>query len=133
MYVPYGKTRPKPQYHQRQNNNRDHGGGATIRQNCYSKSNLQGRIPIIRRGLLRIIYRLLGSHVQNLHRLMSGYAARTYDNRDNIKMILNKLKTTTLENPEVLDSMADGVDRDIHREYVNAYAKENRYLTRGAK
>ena len=66
-------------------------------------------------------------------RLMRGYVARKYDNRDDIKMILNKLKIPTLENPEALDSMADGVDKEIYIEDVNVYAKDNRALTRSTK
>ena len=34
---------------------------------------------------------------------MRGYVARKYDNRDDIKMILNELKMPTFENPEALD------------------------------
>ena len=47
---------------------------------------------------------------------MSRYISRKYDNGDDIKMILNELKMPTLENPEALDSMVDGVDKDIYRE-----------------
>ena len=64
---------------------------------------------------------------------MSGYVARKYDNRDNIKMILNDLKMPTLEEPEALDSIADGVDKDIYRKEVKSYARENYLLTRIAK
>ena len=66
-------------------------------------------------------------------RIMSGYIARKYDNGDDIKMILNELKMPTLENFKYLDSMADGVDKDIYREDVKEYAEENRALTRIAK
>ena len=64
---------------------------------------------------------------------MSGYIASKYDNGDDIKMILNELKMPTLEKPEALDSMADGVDKEIYREDVKAYEKKNRALTRSAK
>ena len=36
-------------------------------------------------------------------RLMSRYVTRKYDNRDDIKMILNELKIPTSEKPEALD------------------------------
>ena len=45
---------------------------------------------------------------------MSRYVARKYDNGDDIKMILNKLKMPKLEKPETLDSMPDNVDKDIY-------------------
>ena len=66
-------------------------------------------------------------------RLMSGYAARKYDNGDNIKMILNKLKMPTLEKPEALDSIADNMDKDLYIEDVNTYVKYNLAITRSAK
>ena len=64
---------------------------------------------------------------------MSGYVARKYDNGYDIKMILNELKLPTLEKTEALDSMTGDVDKDIYKEYVNAYANENCALTRSAK
>ena len=66
-------------------------------------------------------------------RLISGYVARKYENCDEIKTILNKLKMTTLEKPKALDSGADAVDKEIYKEDAKAYAKENRVLTRSAK
>ena len=39
----------------------------------------------------------------------------------------------TLENPKSLDSMANSVDKDIYREDVNSYAKDNCELVRSAK
>ena len=66
-------------------------------------------------------------------RLMSGYVASKYDNGDDIKMMLNELKMTTLENPEALDSMLDGVEKDIYIEDFKAYSKYKRALTRSAK
>ena len=66
-------------------------------------------------------------------RLMSGYVARKYNNRDDIKMIFNELKMPTLDKPEALDSMTDNVDKDIYKEDVKAYTKDNRVLTRSAK
>ena len=65
-------------------------------------------------------------------RIMSEYIVRKYNNGDEIKMILNKFKMPTLENPKALDSMADGVEKDIYREDVKAYAKDNCVLTRSA-
>ena len=65
--------------------------------------------------------------------LMSGYVARKYENGDDIKMILNELKLPTWEKLKYLDSMADGVDKDINREDFKSYAKDNRALTRSAK
>ena len=56
---------------------------------------------------------------------MSGYVGRKYDNVDDIKIILSLFKTPTLENPESLDSMADNMYKDIYREDVKAYMKEN--------
>ena len=64
---------------------------------------------------------------------MSVHVARKYDNGDDIKMILNKLKMPTLENPKALNSMADGVDKDIYREDIKEYAKENCALIKSAK
>ena len=46
---------------------------------------------------------------------MSEYFARKYDNGDDIKMILSDLQMPILEKPKALDSMADGVDKDIYR------------------
>ena len=46
----------------------------------------------------------------NSIRLISGYVAWKYDNRDDIKMILNELKMPTLEKHEDLDSMEDDVE-----------------------
>ena len=66
-------------------------------------------------------------------RIRNGYVARKYDNGDDIKMILNELNMPTYENPEALDSMADGVDKDIYIEDVKAYAKDNHALTMSAK
>ena len=48
-------------------------------------------------------------------------------------MILNELKIPTLENPDALDSMADELDKDIYKEYIKAYTKYIRALTRSAK
>ena len=45
---------------------------------------------------------------------MSGYVTRKYDNGDDIKLMLKKLKIPTLEKPKALDSMADDVDKDIY-------------------
>ena len=42
---------------------------------------------------------------------MSGYVARIYDNGEDIKMIINKLKIPTLEKPKYLYSMADNMDK----------------------
>ena len=39
----------------------------------------------------------------------------------------------TLEKPKALDSMADGIDKYIYREYVKEYEKDNCALTRSAK
>ena len=64
--------------------------------------------------------------------LMSGYVARKYDNNDEIKIILNKLKITTLEKPKSLDSGAEEVDKEIYKEYTKAYSKDNRTLTRSS-
>ena len=64
---------------------------------------------------------------------MSGYDARKYNNGDDIKMILSDLKIPTLENPIALDSMEDGVDKDIYIEGVRAYAKDKRTLTKNSK
>ena len=66
-------------------------------------------------------------------RLISGYVARKYDNGDDIKMILNELKMPTSEKPVALDSMAEGVDKDIYLEEVKTYVKEKCVLTRSAK
>ena len=96
------------------------GGGVTIRQNHYSKSNLQGRMPRIRRVLFLFLYRPHGRHVKTSILIMIGYVARNYNNGDNIKIILNELKMPTLDKPEALDSMVDGVDKDIYREDVKA-------------
>ena len=52
--------------------------------------------------------------------IMIGYVARNYNNGDNIKIILNELKMPTLDKPEALNSMVDGVDKDIYREDVKA-------------
>ena len=46
---------------------------------------------------------------------MSGYVARKYDNGDDIKTTLNKLKMLTLEKPKDLDSMADDVYKGIYK------------------
>ena len=70
---------------------------------------------------------------ENSIRLMSGYVARKYNNRDDIKMIFNELKMPTLDKPEALDSMTDDVDKDIYKEGVKAYTKDNCVLTRSAK
>ena len=64
---------------------------------------------------------------------MSGYVARKYNNGDNIRMILSSLQMPMLEKPENLDSTADDVDKDIYREYINAYAKAKCALTKSAK
>ena len=39
----------------------------------------------------------------------------------------------TLEKLKDLDSMTDNIEKDIYKEDVNAYAKDNRALTRSAK
>ena len=39
----------------------------------------------------------------------------------------------TLEKPEVLDSMADDVEKDIYREDVEAYTKVKHVLTKSSK
>ena len=65
--------------------------------------------------------------------LMSGYVARKYNNRDNIKMIHNELNMPTLDKPKALGSMRDNVDKDIYKEDVKSYANDNRALTRSAK
>ena len=65
--------------------------------------------------------------------IMSGYVTRKYDNGDDIKMILNELKKSTLEKLEALDSMTDDMDKDIYIEDVKSYAKDNRALIMSAK
>ena len=64
---------------------------------------------------------------------MSGYVARKYDNGDYTKMILNELNMPTLKNTKALYSMAEDVEKGIYKEDVNAYANDNRLLTRSAK
>ena len=64
---------------------------------------------------------------------MSAYATRTYNNGDDIKMILNKFKMPILEKPEALDSMEDGVDKDIYIGDINSYENDNRALTTSVK
>ena len=64
---------------------------------------------------------------------MSGYVARKYDNGDDIKMILNQLKIPTLDKPEAFDSMAEDTEKDIYREKIKSYAKDNHVLARTAK
>ena len=66
-------------------------------------------------------------------RLMSGYVTSKYENGDDIKIIRKKLKMPTLEKPEALDSMADGMYKDIYREDIKAYAKYNCVLARSSK
>ena len=47
---------------------------------------------------------------------MSIYVVRNYRNRDNNRIILSKLKMSTLEKPKDLDSMADDVENiDLQR------------------
>ena len=48
-------------------------------------------------------------------------------------MIPNELNITTLDNPNALDSIADDVDKDIYKEDIKAYTKENHALTRSVK
>ena len=64
---------------------------------------------------------------------MSGYVVRKYDNGDDIKMILSYLKMPTFVKPEALGSMEDDVDKDVYREDVKAYVKENCALAKSAK
>ena len=71
-------------------------------------------------------------HRTSIH-IISGYVASKYNDRDNIKMTINELKMPTLEKTEALDSMADGLDKDIYREDVKSYANDNCELTRSAK
>ena len=70
---------------------------------------------------------------ENYILLMIWYVARKYDNSYDIKMILNELKMSTLENPDTLDSAADDLDKDIYKGYPKEYIKDNNPLTRSAK
>ena len=46
--------------------------------------------------------------------IMTVYVTRKYENWDDIRMILNKLKMSTLEKPKDLDSMSEEVNKDIY-------------------
>ena len=46
---------------------------------------------------------------------MSRYVASKYDNGEDIKMILNEMKTHPLDKPESLDSMSDDVYKYIYK------------------
>ena len=59
--------------------------------------------------------------------------SQKYDNGDEIKIILNELKISTLEKPKDLDSRDEKVYKEIYKGYVKAYIKENHALTRSAK
>ena len=48
-------------------------------------------------------------------------------------MMLSDLEIPILENPEALDSMLDGVEKDIYIEDFKAYSKYKRALTRSDK
>ena len=64
---------------------------------------------------------------------MSRYAAKKYDNRDDIKMILSNLQMPTSEKPKALDSMEDDMDKYIYREDIKTFAKDKRALTKSDK
>ena len=64
---------------------------------------------------------------------MSRYVSSKYDNGDVIKIILNELKMHSLEKPETLDSMAEGIDTYLYRENVKAYAEDIPTFSRSAK
>ena len=126
------KTRPRSQYHQRRNNNRDQGKRqsdrittprATFTGEC---SELEGAYFDFSTSYRADIYDTSIS-------TMSGYVVRKYDNRDDIKTILSDLQMPMLEKPEALDSMAEDVGTDIYREDIKAYVKDKCALTKSAK
>ena len=126
------KTRPGPQYHQRRNNNRDQGKRQSDRITT-PRATFKGECPELEGAYFDFSTSYREDIYETSIRTMSGYVARKYDNGDNIKMILSDLQMPTLENPKALDSTAYDMDKDTYREYMKAYAKEKRALTKSAK
>ena len=127
------KTRSKPQYHQCWNKNRDQGGERQEDRIATPRINFKGEFPESEGAYFEFSTGYRADMYETSIRLMIRYVARKYDNGDNIKMILNKLKMPTLEKPEALDSIADNMDKDLYIEDVNTYVKYNLAITRSAK
>ena len=102
------KTRPRYQYHQRQNNKLDQGKRQSDRITT-PRATFKGECPELEGAYFDFSTSYRADIYETSIRTMSGYVARKYDNGDDIKTILSNLQMTTLEKPEALDSTADDV------------------------
>ena len=106
------KTMPRPQYHQRQNNNLDQGKQQSDRITTL-RATFKEKCP----ELEGVYFDFSTSYRTDIYetsiRTMSGYVASKYDNGEDIKIILSALQIPTLDNPEALYSTADNVDKYI--------------------
>ena len=106
------KTRSRPQYHQSQNSNQYQGGKWQSDRITTPKATFKGGwMPQLEGAYLDLSTGYRADIYKTSIRIMRGYAAKNYDNGDDIIMIPNDLKMPTLENPKALDSMADDVDK----------------------
>ena len=109
------KTRLRPQCHRRWNNNKDQWGKLQSDIIANPKSAFKGEFTELEGEYLYFSTGHSSDMFKTSIHIISGYVARKYDNGDDIKMILNRLKIPTLEKAEALGSMAYGLDKDIYR------------------
>ena len=83
-----GKTRSRPQYHQRRNNNRDQGGKQQPDRIATPRATFKGECPELENAYFDLSTGYRADMYETSIRLMIRYVARKYENGDDIKMVL---------------------------------------------
>ena len=109
------KTRLRPQCHRRWNNNKDQWGKLQSDIIANPKSAFKGEFTELEGEYLYFSTGHSSDMFKTSIHIISGYVARKYDNGDDIKMKINESKMPVLEKPKYLDSMANGVYKEIYK------------------